>query len=330
MQRKDLVLAFLIATIWGGNFIVIKLGLNDMPPMLLAALRYVFTALPAVAFIRPPRLEWRYTVAYGLTIGFGQFACLFYAMTIGMPAGLSSISLQTQAFFTILFATLFLKERLEGRQLTGLVVALLGLFLIGGIKGPSGLPPVPLLALFLTLAAAAFWGLSNIVVRLAAKRLEARGERLNTLSLVVWSSLVPPLPLFALALLADSPRQLMNATLSMNRIALFAIFYLAYLGTLYGSSRWSGLLARYPAGKVAPFSLLVPLTSLALAKIILREELSSTQYLGSLVVAVGLGIVNFRSAARRGPEPTSARKDAQPSRALSDASAPTAEKRKAR
>ena len=84
MERKDFALAFLVVTIWGGNLIVIKLGLNDVPPMLLAALRYIFTALPAIAFIKPPRLEWRYTIAYGMTIGFGQFSCLFYAMYIGM------------------------------------------------------------------------------------------------------------------------------------------------------------------------------------------------------------------------------------------------------
>jgi O-acetylserine/cysteine efflux transporter len=298
MQKKDLALAFLIATIWGGNFIVIKLGLADMPPMLLAALRYVFTALPAVAFIRPPKLEWRYTVAYGLTIGFGQFACLFYAMTIGMPAGLSSIILQTQAFFTMFFAFFLLGERLELRQLVGLAVSIAGLFLIGGIKGPSGLPPVPLPALFLTLAAAAFWGLSNIVVRLAAKRVAAKGERLNTLSLVAWSSLVPPLPLLALGLLMNSPQELWQATMSMNRVAIFAIVYLAYLGTIFGSSKWSGLLSRYPAGMVAPFSLLIPLTSLVLARVILQEQLTPLQYLGSLVVIVGLCIINFRGALR--------------------------------
>lgn len=299
MDKKDLALAFLIATIWGGNFIVIKLGLNDVPPMLLAALRYIFTALPAVAFIRPPRLEWRYTVAYGLTIGFGQFSCLFYAMAIGMPAGLSSIILQTQAFFTIFFAAIFLEEGLQARQMIGLATALLGLFFIGGIKGPSGIPPVPFGALLLTLAAAAFWGLSNIVVRSAAKRAASRGEPLNTLSLVTWSSLVPPLPLLGLALLMDTPHQLLSATGGMNRISIFAIIYLAYLGTIFGSSRWSGLLAKYPAGKVAPFSLLVPLTSLVLARIILKEELSFLQYLGSLIVLLGLCVINYNGPPKR-------------------------------
>lgn len=293
MERKDFALAFLVVTIWGGNLIVIKLGLNDVPPMLLAALRYIFTALPAIAFIKPPRLEWRYTIAYGMTIGFGQFSCLFYAMYIGMPAGLSSILLQTQAFFTIFFAAFFFGEKLEARQMIGLATALLGLFLIGGIKSPAGIPPVSFTAFALTMAAAAFWGLSNIVVRLAAKHTASRGEKLNTLSLVAWSSLVPPLPLLGLAVLMDTPRELIGAVTHMNRVSLFAILYLAYLGTIFGSSRWSGLLAKYPVGKVAPFSLLTPLTSLVMARFILGEELSLHQYLGSMVVLLGLCIVNF-------------------------------------
>ena len=300
MEKKDLALAFLVVTIWGGNLIVIKLGLNDVPPMLLAALRYIFTALPAIAFIKPPRLEWRYTIAYGMTIGFGQFSCLFYAIFIGMPAGLSSILLQTQAFFTIFFAAIIFGEKFEARQLIGLVTALLGLFLIGGIRSPAGIPPVPFSAFFLTLVAAAFWGLSNIVVRMAANHTATRGEKLNTLSLVAWSSLVPPLPLLGLAILMDTPQQLLSAVGNMNRISIFAILYLAYLGTIFGSSRWSGLLAKYPVGKVAPFSLLTPLTSLALARIILREELSLYQYLGSMVVLLGLCIVNFKGCFKKG------------------------------
>lgn len=298
MNKKDLALAFLIASIWGGNFIVIKLGLYDVPPMLLAAMRYIATALPAVFFIKPPKVELRYTVAYGLTIGFGQFSCLFYAMTIGMTAGLSSIILQSQAFFTVFFARVFLQEEIRPLQLAGLVVAIFGLFLIGGIKSPQGIPAVPLVAFLLTLAAAAFWGLSNVVVRAASNHVASRGEKLNMLSLVVWSSLVPPLPLLGLALLMDTPQRLIQATGGMTGISIFAILYLAYLGTIFGSSRWSGLLSKYPAGKVAPFSLLVPLTGIVLASVILKEKMSFNQYFGSLVVLAGLAVINFEGKIR--------------------------------
>ncbi|MCF7935988.1 MAG: EamA family transporter [Synergistales bacterium] len=293
MNKKDLALVFLVSVIWGGNFVVIKLGLHDVPPMLLAALRYIATAFPAVLFVKPPRLEWRYTIAYGLTIGFGQFSCLFYAMTIGMPAGLASIILQSQAFFTAFFAVFFLAERLRMVQLLGLAIAVWGLFCIGGAKSPEGVLAVPLGALSLTLAAAAFWGLSNIVVRSASMHVRARGERLDIVRLIVWSSLVPPLPLLGLAFLMEETRTIVSVTSGLTVVSVFAILYLAYLGTLFGSSRWSGLLARYPTGKVAPFSLLVPVTSLFLAKLILGEVMTLYQFLGSLIVLAGLSVVHF-------------------------------------
>lgn len=292
MNRKDTLLAILVATIWGGNFVAIKLGLDGMPPMLLAALRYAFTALPAVFFIRKPAIEWRYTIVYGLTIGFGQFACLFYAMTIGMPAGLASTILQAQAFFTAIFAAAILKEPIKGRQMAGFLVAAIGLYFIGGL-GKTTASSIPLFPLVLTLMAAAFWGISNIVVRAAAHRAAARGEKLDMMSLVAWSSLVPPVPLLVLGLMMGTSGAMVTAIANFKLVALVSLCYLAYCGTVFGTSRWSSLLSKYPAGKVAPFSLFVPVAGLFLAMVVLGERLSTTQWLGSGIILLGLMICNF-------------------------------------
>jgi len=98
--------------------------------MYLVALRYTFTALPAIAFIKRPNVEWYYCLAYGLTVGVGQFACLFYAMEIGMPAGIASVVMQSQAFFTLLLGVVFLREVMRPEQVVGLVVASVGLYLV--------------------------------------------------------------------------------------------------------------------------------------------------------------------------------------------------------
>ena len=292
MNRKDMWLAVLVTTIWGGNFVAIKLGLYGMTAMLLAALRYAFTGRPAIVFIKRPAVEWRYALACGLTIGFGQFACLFYAMTIGMPAGLASIILQAQAFFTAIFAAAILKEPIKSRQMAGFCVAALGLYFIGGM-GKSTASSIPLFPLLLTLLAAAFWGISNIIVRAAAHRTAARGQKLETLSLVAWSSLVPPLPLLALGLMLGSSREMVTAMANFRLVAFVSLCYLAYCGTIYGSSKWSWLLAKYPAGKVAPFSLVTPVAGLMLAMLVLGERLTAMQWLGSAVILLGLVICNF-------------------------------------
>ncbi|HCJ56349.1 MAG TPA: O-acetylserine/cysteine exporter [Clostridiaceae bacterium] len=293
MNKRDLSFALLVVTVWGANFTVIKLGLGGVPPMLLAAMRYTFTALPAIAFVKRPAVEWRYCIAYGLTVGVGQFACLFYAMDIGMPAGISSIILQSQAFFTPLFAAIALKEPLKANQISGLAVAALGLILIGSSAGTDGLTSIPLGALFLTVSAAVFWGLSNIIVRYAVNRAALKEEKLDMLSFVVWSSLVPPLPFIGLALMMDTPQALMQAIRSLNATSLFAVFYLVCFATLFGYGTWSVLLAKYPAGKVAPLSLMVPITGLVTARIILGEQLTEMQWLGGLVIILGLVITNI-------------------------------------
>jgi len=293
MKRRDLILALLVVIVWGANFTVIKLGLAGMPPMLLAALRYTIAALPAIAFVKRPAVGWKYIVANGMTVGVGQFACLFYAMNIGMLAGVSSVVLQSQVFFTLIFAAMLLKEPMKGSQVMGLLVAGVGLCLIGGNVGYTGLSSIPVGAFLLTLLAAAFWGISNIIVRYASKQAISQGKTLNMLSMVVWSSLIPPLPFLVIALLLDTPETLLHAVSNLNVLSVFSVLYLAFCATLFGYGIWSVLLAKYPTGKVVPISLLVPVTGLITAQIVLNEQLSKIQWVGGIVIILGLVISNF-------------------------------------
>lgn len=288
MSSKDLALALLVVIVWGANFTVIRLGLDGVPPMLLAALRFVLAALPAVFFVRPPAVGLRYSITYGLTVGVGQFACLFYAMHIGMPAGVASVVLQSQALFTLAFAAAILREPISPARLAGVGVAAAGLYLVGRAGGGAGAAVILPAALLLTVAAAAFWGVSNIVVRKAAASAAAAGRRLDMLGLVVWSSLVPPLPLLLLAVALDGPETLAGRVAGLDGISLFAIAYLAFGATLFGFGTWSKLLSRHPASHVAPFSMLVPVAGLLTARIVLGEQLSPLQWGGCLLVMAGI------------------------------------------
>lgn len=294
MKIRDLIFALIVVVVWGINFTVIKLGVSEMPPMLLVSLRYVFASLPAIAFVKRPEVSWKYIIAYGLTVGVGQFSCLFYAIKIGMPAGVSSVVLQSQAFFTILFAVRLFKESLKMSQLIGLFVAGVGLYFISGNVGGSGVPTIPIGAFLLTLLAAVFWGISNIIAGYASREAVSQGKTLNMLSMVVWSSLIPPLPMLAIALLFDKPETLLHVVSSLNALSMFSILYLAFFATLIAYGIWSTLIAKYPAGKIAPLSLLVPVFGLITAQIILKEQLSAMQWLGCLIIILGLIISNLR------------------------------------
>ncbi len=293
MHRKDFMLALLLITIWGATFTVIKIGLGGVPPMLLAALRFVFAALPAVFFVRRPAVSPRYWITYGLAVGVCQFGCLFYAMHIGMPAGVASVVVQSQAFFTLAFATIFLHESVSVSQITGLGIASFGLYLVGYNAIGTSVFAIPPAAFLLTIASAAFWGISNIIVRKATAAAISQGKRLDVLSLVVWSSLVPPVPLFLLALLLDTSETVVGAISALDGVSVFSILYLSFGATLFGFGAWSRLLSKHPANQVAPLSLLVPITGLVTAWLVLGEQLSILQWCGCLTVIFGLLVSTF-------------------------------------
>lgn len=276
MAPRDLLLALVVIVVWGMNFVVIKTGLQGMPPMLLGALRFMLVVFPAVLFIKRPDVPLRWLLAYGLTISLGQFAFLFYAMSVGMPAGLASVVLQSQAMFTLFFAVLFLGERMRGFNLIGLLVAAGGLALIG-----MQVDRVMTLAGFLlTLCAASMWAMGNIVTRKIGK--------VNLVGLVVWGSMVPPLPFLALSWWLEGPVVMREALVNISLDTVLVLCYLAFAATLLGYSLWGRLLSRYPASQVAPFSLLVPVIGLTSAAMLAGERVGPVQLTGALLVMLGI------------------------------------------
>lgn len=297
MSPRDLLLALVVVVAWGLNFVVIKVGLHGVPPMLLGALRFLLAAFPAVLFVKRPHMPLRWLLAYGATISLGQFAFLFSAMYVGMPAGLASLVLQAQAFFTLGFAALFLHERFSAHNVAGLLVAAAGLAMIALHASAAGAHPMTIAGFVLTLCAAVMWALGNIVTK--------KVGNVDLVGLVVWGSLVPPLPFLALSYFIEGPRQIAGALDHIDWMSVFAVVYLAFIATLLGYSLWSRLLSRYPASQVAPFSLLVPIVGLAAAAWLLDEHLSAVQIGGAVLVMGGLvvnvfgGWVRQRVAAAR-------------------------------
>ncbi|MCC2867112.1 MAG: EamA family transporter [Candidatus Accumulibacter phosphatis] len=284
MRPRDLALALLVVVVWGVNFAVIKTGVAEVPPLLLGALRFLLAACPAVFFLRAPKVPWQLYLAYGMTISVGQFAFLFSAIHVGMPSGLASLVLQSQAFFTMLFAALWLKEGWRGSQLVGLLLAACGLALIGSAHGLS----MPLLGFLLTVAAASLWAAGNIVTRAVA----ACGP-INQLAFVVWASLVPPLPFLALSLLIEGPPAMAAALSDFSLRAFAAVAYLAWAATLLGYGLWTRLLSRYPANQVAPFSLLVPVVGLTTGWLVFDEVLRPVHLAGGALLMLGLAVNLF-------------------------------------
>lgn len=282
MPLKDWLAALVVVTAWGLNFVVIKIGLGEVPPLLLGALRFICVAFPAIFFIRRPPLPWRTIVLYGLTISLGQFVFLFTAMYVGMPAGLASLVLQSQAFFTVLIAALLLGEAVRWPNVLGMAVAVAGLVLIARGAAPGSMP---VLGFLLTLAAALSWAAGNIVAKSAGK--------VDMLGLVVWGALIPPLPFLALSWLVEGPEGIRASLAGISHVGILSVAYLALVATIVGYVLWGRLLVRHPASKVAPLSLLVPVVGLLSSAWFLDERLAPVQWLGGLVVMLGLAVNVF-------------------------------------
>ena len=285
MRPAHVLLALLTTALWGFNFVVIELGLRaGLPPLLMAALRFVVAALP-VLWLPRPRIPAGRLVAIGVFLFLGQFALLFTGMAAGMPPGLASVTQQSQAFLTALIAAAVLRERPSARAVAGMVVAFSGLALIGSTAGAGGMTG---LGLALCLAGAASWAGGNVLLR------GAGSSPGGPVALMAWLGLVPILPLLALSLAVEGPGTVGHALAHLNLLGVAAVLYLAVPATLVGYGIWGFLMARYPATTVAPFALLVPITGAASSALVTGESFGAVRLAGMALVIAGLGVGALR------------------------------------
>ncbi|RRR98273.1 EamA family transporter [Glycomyces terrestris] len=290
MPVRHVLLAMAVAVMWGLNFIAIDASLQHFPPMFLVALRFALLAIPTLLLVKRPDVPLRWLIGYGLGFGTLQFLFLYWGMAAGMPAGLASLVLQASGPFTMLLGATLLRERVTGPQLIGVLVALGGLAVVGWQRAEHA-SVIPFL---LTLAGALGWAIGNICNR------QARAA--DPLRLTLWMSTVPPLPMLALALGVEGPDRILDSLASWTDPgALGAVIGLAYtvvIGTILGSGLWTWLMSRHPAGVVAPFSMLVPVTGMTAAWLILGETATVPEILGGLLVVGGVLLGGLRRRPR--------------------------------
>lgn len=276
MPVPHIALAVLIAAIWGFNFVVIRLGLDAFPPLLFNGLRFAVASLPFLLVFRTPGVPWRWVLGTGLVLGVMKFSLLFLAMAHGMPAGLASVVMQAQALFSVLFAVLLLGERTGQVQIVGLSIAAFGLLVIAAdMDSGAGL-----LSFAVIIAAAACWGLANIMTRRAAAP--------QPLAFMIWVSAVPPLPMLGLSWIFEGGDAIAAAFAELELRGILAVLYIGLLSTTACFAAWSFLLRQYQASLVAPFTLLVPVFGLLSAWAMLDEVPSGVKLGGAVLILFGL------------------------------------------
>lgn len=284
MKLRDVLLALCAVVIWGVNFVVIKVGVSEIPPLFLGGLRFLFVALPAVFFVPRPKIAFNRLAIYGMTICFGQFAFLFSAVKMGMPAGIASVVLQSQVFFTIMLGAILLKESLQLSHVIGITFAVIGLTVLAKGADAGNLSDIPIIALFMTLAGGFSWACGNICNKVIMRETPT----CNGASLVVWGALIPIIPFMLMSFFIEGPEAIMNSIRNINGISVMSVLYLAYLSTFVGYTLWSSLLSRYETWRVTPFALLIPVVGISSSALLLGEKISILQVYGLLLIMLGL------------------------------------------
>lgn len=278
MRVRDMGLAVLTSVIWGFAFVTNKFGLESFSAAQLTAMRFLFACLP-VLFVPRPKLAWAMIVLIGLVLFAGQFLLLMMAYALDMPAGLGSVTQQTQAVFTVALAAIFMREFPRAREGIGMAVAFVGLALIALTVG-GDLKPA---ALGLAIAAATSWAIGNILVK--------RTGGTPVFSLMVWASLVAPWPVLAFSYAVDPQPSLIQAIAHASWLSLAVAFYLGVPSTLVAYGLWSYLLQRYPAATVAPFALLSPATGIIASALLLGETFAPLRLAGMALILTGLAVI---------------------------------------
>lgn len=282
MQFKHILIAILVAAIWGFNFVVVKTGLKEFPPFIYGASRFLLAALPAL-FIKRPNVSWKILGGIGLFLGVLKFSLMFLGIYLGISAGLASLILQSQIFFTILISMLVFGCRIHPRQVVGMVIAFVGIAIIAwDLNGQSSF-----VGFLLILGAAASWSISNILYQKAGN--------VDMFSLTVWSSVIPPIPMFIGAFLMEGSHVFEEVVTHFSWLGLGCLLFTSCGSTLIGATLWGELLKRYDAPIVAPFALLIPLFGLSFAWLIIDEQFSSLTLVACSFVFLGLVVNQWQS-----------------------------------
>ena len=289
MTKKHQLLAFLVAFIWGTNFVFIKYGLEELPPFLFATLRFFLVAIPLVFFFPKPKVSWGLIAAYGVFIGFGQFGLMFFAMQNDISPGLASLVVQMQVFFSILLAIVFFKESVARIQWLALIISFFGVgIIVSNVNGQT-----TLFGLALVLTAAMSWSFGNMTVK--------KSGNVNIIAFLAYSSLFAVPVLAFMSLYLEGWALILSSLQSASMTSVYVVLWQTIGNTLIGYGVWNFLLNRYSAAIVTPWALLVPVSGMAASSFLLAEPMPLWKLLAATLVISGLGINIYASRGKATP-----------------------------
>jgi O-acetylserine/cysteine efflux transporter len=278
MKPADVCLAIMVAVIWGLAFVASRIALDEFSPELMTTLRFVIAAVPCL-FVRKPDVSWPLLVAISFTLFMGQFLAQAYGIAHGVPVGLSSVIVQSQALFTIAFAAIAFRELPTRSQTIGIGVATVGLLMICGTVGYD----FSVGAFAVLMICPVSFAIGNLLLRQA--------QDVRMFDLFAWLCLAAALPLFILTIVSNGPQPTWHALSHMSLTGLVCMLGLGGISTSIAYWLWGRLLRDYPAAQVVPFALLVPFVGAAASSIVFGETFGPLRLAGMVTVVGGIAIM---------------------------------------
>ncbi|MEN8624960.1 EamA family transporter [Psychrobacter proteolyticus] len=314
-------LAVLVTFIWGVNFTFIAWGLESFPPLMLTALRFFFTAVPLVLFLKPPKFN-RTLFIYAIGTFVMQYAFVFTAMHLGSSPGLTALLLQIQIFITVLLAYFILGEAVSRMQIVGMLVGVLGLSVIALNLGGD----MPLAGFICILIAAIGWSFGNIASKQASKQASEKASEqtalkavqqgtrgsvatsstgknkasaLSALALVVWGGLIACVMMTISSLIFETDAWQLATFTEASLKSWLSLGFIVYISTLIGFGLWAHLLSQNTASKVMPFALLVPVFGMVTSVLLTGEVVTWWKMLAMILILSGLLLANVKMKMKR-------------------------------
>ena len=278
MKPADIFLAMLVAVIWGLAFVASRLALDELPPTLMTTMRFAIAAVPCL-FVRKPDVSWPLLIAISATLFLGQFLAQAFGIAHGVPVGLASVIVQSQALFTIAFAVIAFGEVPTRMQTIGIGVAALGLLMICGTVGYD----FSVGAFAVLMICPVSFAIGNLLLR--------RARDVPMFDLFAWLCLASAVPLLALTLITDGPQPAWHALLNMSPTGVVSILAIGAVSTSIAYWLWGRLLRDHTAAQVVPFALLVPFVGAAASSIVFGERFGPLRLAGMITVVCGIAIM---------------------------------------
>ena len=289
MKPADVCTAVLVAVIWGLAFVASRIALDEFSPELMTTLRFAIAAVPCL-FVRKPAVSWPLLIAISFSLFLGQFLAQAFAIADGVPVGLSSVIVQSQALFTIAFAALIFREVPTPVQGIGIAIATVGLLMICGTVGHDF--SVGAFA-FIMICPISF-AIGNLLLR--------RVHGAPMFDLFAWLCFTAAVPLAALTLITNGPAPTWHELIHASSIGIACLLALGGISTSIAYWLWGRLLRDYPAAQVVPFALLVPFVGSGASSIVFGERFGSLRLAGMITVMGGIAVMLLAKRARVLPE----------------------------